>query len=458
MKVLLMVPLRSLVNEPPAIPDLGLGYLATVLDRAGHLVRILGWNMNPSIEAFKSHLKEYQPQVVGIKVFTKDVLAAMKTISIIKSVDPCITVVIGGPHPSADNPERIMEDFPCDFAFQGEAEIGLPRLLEVLSSSKLNKDVLGSGSGDFKNISGLVWREDGKTLSNPRVFETDLDKLGIPLWELMKPKDYLSPSIQGGQGHLAPVIFTRGCPGNCTFCSAYHVNGKRVRFRSPQDFVNEIELLYQDYEVRQFMITDNCFTHNKELLKEVCNLLIAENLNIVFDCASYQNLNNLDQETLSLLKRAGCTMIIMGIECGSERIREFLKKSGTLGYIKEKESLIIKYGIAVRAYFMMGFPYEKVQDINETIKFARSLKTKHVHFEICFPLPGSEIYHYLKEKYNFERLDWANFDVYSSPYPVGEVPTKKLLQIMKRIQLAESLKSGNIRQTARGIYRFFKKP
>jgi len=455
MKVLLMPPLISLVKDSPSIPDLGLGYLAASLIKKGHPVQILGWNMNPSREAFQRYLGEYQPNMVGIKVFTKDLRAAAETIAIIESADPNIHVIVGGPHPSAETPERIMEDLRCDFAFQGEAEIGLPRLVEVLGSPGISGRPMELSRGDCKEIPGLVWRKGEKILSNPKSFVKDLDSFGFPPWGIMKPEDHFSPLIgERRRGHEAPVILTRGCPGNCIFCSAFHVNGKIVRSRSSQDFIAEIQLLYERYGVRQFVIADNCFTHHKKMLKEVCNFLIELNLDILFDCVSYNNLRNLDMEMLPLLKKAGCTLINMGIESGSEKIRQSLGKHSTLDQVKEKVALIRNYGIKVRAFFMIGFPGETRLDIKDSFRFARSLKIEDVHFEICFPLPGSMVYRYVRDKYNIDHIPWADFDIYRSPYPASELSSGALHRILRKYQLAEALKSRDIPQIIRSAYDF----
>ena len=134
MKILLMTPLTSFVDHPPNIPDLGIAYLTSSLKNRGYEVHIRDWNADPSVDNFRKWLKENQPAVVGIKIFTKDVAAAQKTIRIIRETLQGTTIVIGGPHPSASEPADLMDDLiDCDFAIRGEAE---ESLLSLICSSK----------------------------------------------------------------------------------------------------------------------------------------------------------------------------------------------------------------------------------------------------------------------------------------------------------------------------------
>ena len=121
-RLLLTVPVTSLVERPPLFPDLGLGYLASAVLKAGHKVSIRSWNMNPSVSDFVNYIKQNSFDVIGIKVFTKDISAANKTIEIIREVSPRTTVVVGGPHPSTSSPTEVVLDIPkADFIFRGEA-------------------------------------------------------------------------------------------------------------------------------------------------------------------------------------------------------------------------------------------------------------------------------------------------------------------------------------------------
>ncbi len=437
MKILLMTPLRAFVEEPPNVPDLGLGYIATSLRNRGHEVSIKDWNIDSSGRDFKGWLTANKPQVVGIKVFTKDVGAAKKTISIIKKTIPEVIVVIGGPHPSAVDGMEIMEDFTeCDFAIKGEAEISFPLLLN---------EILGSGVDEYKGliskerakrIPGLVWQDKEMVHSNRISLIHDLDKIDFASWDLLDPNNY-SVDMLGSEkkeGAAAPIITTRGCPGKCSYCSAYSINGRKIRSRSPENVFEEMVILYSKYKVNKFMFMDNCFTAIKKNLKALCEMIIKEKLDIEWDCNSYEALDNLTLDTLRLMYDAGCRMIHMGIESGSEKTRKVMNKFCSLKEITEKVQSIKRNGIKVGAWFMIGFPEETKKEMKNTIKYALSLNADLITFTIVFPLPGTEIYNHLKEKYRLKSIEWSNFDILNSPYPLSELPSKKLTRLLKKIR------------------------
>jgi anaerobic magnesium-protoporphyrin IX monomethyl ester cyclase len=245
MKILLMTPITEFVDQPPNIPDLGLGYIASSLIDNGHNVFIKDWSMNPSANDFKSWLTAKMPEVIGVRVFTKDVAAAKRTIAIIREINPETIVVIGGPHPSAVDPVELMEDFTeCDFAIRGEAEKSFPLLLNEIFAGEVNRGKGFLETKELKTIPGLVWRNTDKIDCNPISFVHDLDRFNFPPWEIINLNDY-STNMFGSEieGATAPIITTRGCPGKCTFCSAFNVNGRKIRSRSPENVIKEMLIL-----------------------------------------------------------------------------------------------------------------------------------------------------------------------------------------------------------------------
>lgn len=438
-----MPPLTRFVEEPPNIPDLGLGYLASSLRNGGHEVFIRDWNMNPSKQDFEEWLLINQPEVIGLKVFTKDVRAAKKTISIIRKTLPKVNVVIGGPHPSALGPIEVMEDFSeCDFAVKGEAETSFLALLDSISKNSVQELEGCISKEKAKNIPGLVWREKNTIYSNPITFPSDLDSIDLPAWELLDPNNYQIVMLgsKKKEGSTAPMITTRGCPGKCSFCSAYKINGRKIRFRSPANVFKEMKLLYDLYNVRKFSFQDNCFTSVKKNLTKFCEMVVASGMDIEWDCVSYERLDNLNNETLPLMFRSGCRMIHLGIESGSEKTRKCMNKAGSLKAITEKVQAIKRSGIKVGAWFMIGFPGETKQDMQETVKCAFSLGANLIQFTIVFPLPGTDIYEYLKKKYGFKSIDWSTFSIFQSIYPMSELSSKKITRLLKKIRLRIRIK------------------
>ncbi len=434
MRILLTHPLTSFILHPPGIPDLGLGYIAAQLKKRGVEVSIRDWNMAPDPESFKKWLAVHNPQIVGMKIFTKDAGAAKKSVDIIKEILPKTLIVIGGPHPSASSPVEIMNEFPlCDFAFQGDAEFSFPELVSLLVEELNKKEWKDINTDRFNNINGLVWRENGAIHSNSPQLIKNLDKIDFPAWELIPPPEYVKnlDSMSLPLKITAPIIGTRGCPENCSFCCAYRVNGRAIRFRSAENIFDELWFLYKTYGVERFMFVDNCFLSDEKRITDLCNLIIQKDMKIEWDCIYYERMIKLSDPLLSLMCRSGCRLMLMGIETGSPRILKEIKRHTTLQDYSGDRELLKKHGIQVNAFFMIGFPNETWKDVIQTIHYAFSLKADMLAFEICFPLPGTRVYEFLKKKYGIDQIQWKGFNVYKSPYPMSKLSTPTLIVFFK---------------------------
>ena len=182
------------------------------------------------------------------------------------------------------------------------------------------------------------------------------------------------------------------------------------------------------------MFMDNCFTSHKENLMKICEGIIKEKMVIEWDFVSYEKLDNLTDSTLSLMYQSGCRLIHMGIESGSEKTRKVMNKSCSLKEVTDKIKVIQDNWINVGAWFMIGFPEETKKEIRETTNYAFSLDADLVTFTTCFPLPGSQVYHYIKDRYKFKKIDWAAFDIDKSAYPVSQLPSKELARQLRIIR------------------------
>jgi anaerobic magnesium-protoporphyrin IX monomethyl ester cyclase len=431
MKILFSVPLLSYIaDNPPILPDLGLGYLATVARKEGHTVALLDWNMEPSEAAYRAALERERPDVVGIKVFTKDVGAAARTIGLIKSVCPGAVLVAGGPHPSATDPGEIFDDLPgIDFAVRGEGEMGLPILLRYLGAADRDS-VRQMPAG----IPGLVWKKaDGSVTHNP-IQLSDIEKYELEAWDLIDPRTY--PPIHGMgssmPGVAAPFITSRGCPGTCTFCSVKLISGNRVRKRPIPSILAEMSRLYDDYQVRFLMIMDNGFLVDENFVQELCTAMIKKDLKFSWDCVLIDKGRVLQEKTVMLMKQAGCIMVNLGVESGSPKVRKAIHKANSLETIEGTVTLLKKHGIGVFAFFILGFPDETRADMKETFRFARAVDFRKVCFTICFPIPGTKVYEYLLSRYRINRIDWSSFDIHHSPYPCSDLSSAQLSRLARR--------------------------
>ncbi|AGW13768.1 B12-binding domain-containing radical SAM protein [Megalodesulfovibrio gigas] len=430
MHILLTQPLVSLVLEPPHLPDLGLGYLASSLQAAGHAVHVRDWNAPGDEASLLEDCRRLAPGLVGVKVFTKDTAAAMATVRAIRRALSGTRIILGGPHPSCAEPAEVMADFPeLDYAFRGEAEAALPALASLLEHGSPDDDSLAA-------IPGLVWRSADGVRANPPALTRDLPGLPQPAWDLLAPESYNVLGLADALGGAAaPIITTRGCPGACSFCSAWMVSGKRIRFRDPEEVVDEMRRLQRDHGVKSFMIMDNCFTSSSAHFTGICETMLRENIQATWDCCSYERLDHLTEETVSLMHRAGCRMLHLGIESAAPRIRTGLQKHCSLEDYRRVTALCNAHGIAPVGWFILGFPDESLAEMHQTLRFAFSLDLAMATVTPCYPLPGSQVYQALKAKHGLDRLHWDTFDTKRSPWPMHQGSTARRNRLLKLARL-----------------------
>ncbi len=241
MKILLLKPISDVYYVIQ--PNLGLGYLATIMLENGQQVLIVdSGKENLTWDKFTKQIQQEKYDIIGIQMFTHEISSVKKHAEIIKKYSPDTTVIIGGAHISGDpiGAMNLLKD--VDFGFIGEAEIGIEKFVKLDKKDYPNYELL-------KEIPGLVWRQDSEIVVNPRAQLNELDMIKFPAWHLMPPSSY--PIAPHGsfckKMPVAPIIATRGCPFQCTFCAGKSVTGPILRSRSVENFIEEIFLLQKKY-------------------------------------------------------------------------------------------------------------------------------------------------------------------------------------------------------------------
>lgn len=400
MKVLLVKPF-GIADEQ--IPPLSLGWLATQI-RGEHEVRIL--------DAIKEKLQadsvaelaaRERFDVVGFQAWSKDIHEIKKTCIAIKRIRPATVTIVGGIHPTM-LPEGTLKFFgDClDYAYKGEGEIGFKQFVDSLSRGDSSLESLAK-------IPGLVWRQDGTIRVNENCFTSELDSFGFPAWDLMPPASY--PEAPHGAFYknlpIAPIIVTRGCPFPCTFCSAKTASGGKLRSRTLEHVIEELKMLHYQFGVREFQIEDDNFTLNNKFVERFCETLLSLDLKMTWSFPNGIRLDTIDRLLLKLMRKAGCYTLNFGIESGSPRILEMIKKMLTVEQIREQITLAHEEGFDIGGFFIIGFPTETKEEIEQTIKFACSLPLDRIGASYFQPFPGSPLfYDLIKNKEITE--DWAD--------------------------------------------------
>lgn len=431
MKIFLVVPYSE---SHYFVPPIGIGFLVTSLRRKGfkdsHIID--GVKEHLTLEKFKSLILSKNPDVVGIQVFSSDVAMCQKYAKLLRKISPNTILIIGGAHVSGVGKE-IFNDFPeAHFAFRAEAEKGLPMLIKLLEGGRLVKKSIAFEY--LEKIPGLIWKNKNKIILNDIYLEHNLDSLGLPAWDLMDIRTY----PQAPQGAIfrnwpiAPILTSRGCPYNCTYCANKLGMGQVVRSRSINNIIKEVKLLYYTYGARELHIIDDTFTQNKEKVIEFCKILIKNKIKMTIAFPNGVRLNTLDKEVLSWLKKAGCYSITVGIESGSDKILKDMRKALTTKIIKEKLDLIKQAKIDAAGFFILGYPTETKEDIIKTIKFAKQLPLKRVHFSAFLPLPGTDITEDLKKKGILKKVNWSKLFYTEAPCPPKGMTSKELKKLQRR--------------------------
>jgi len=388
-KILLINPYNS--QSDHIQPPLGLGYLAAAVRKNGFTVSLYDANklkINPS--KLSKIIKKEKPDFVGFQFYTMNFDYIKRSLEAVKKTNQNIVNIVGGPHPSALPKETLIDlGENLDFAFCGEAEIGLPKLLKTVSE----------GKNELNDIPGLIYRKREKMIINQPDFPKDLDQFDFPAWDLLLPETY--PEAQHGAFFenfpIAPIITTRGCPFNCTFCAGKLNTGSILRKRSVAKVIEEIKYLYTTHHIREFHIIDDNFTLDKEFAKKVLKEIIKLNLKISFSVPNGIRLDTLDKEILILMKNAGFYLISIGIESGSDRVLKMMGKHLLIKQIKEKISLIKKVGLDAAGFFILGYPGETEKEIKKTINFSLSLGLLRANYFLFLPLPGTIIFQQLQK-------------------------------------------------------------
>ena len=388
MRVMLTRPQLNLVSY--RFPDIGLGYLATGLRNAGFTPIInvpdtKGWELSSALET----IRHSNADIVGIKVMTADLLACRQLYDALRSTLPGLPIVLGGPHVSGAK-KTIFEQFPgLKYAFAGEADRSFPRFVEMF-----RKTDRAPSDDDMKSIPGLMWQCKGDVRSNSVDVIDDLDALGWPAWDLLRPEETHVPFnvFYSKKAPLAGITTARGCTSHCTYCAIHLIEGRRYRSRSPEHVLDEIESLVRNHGIREIQFVDsNCIQDRGRIIK-ICQGIIDRDLKISWSCPNGVKAQNVDAEVAEWMGKSGCHFAFLGIETGSHRIQKEIKKGLNLAQLPEKITILKRNGINVGGFFMIGFPNETREEIDQTINLALSLDIDVAAISVFVPLPGSELF------------------------------------------------------------------
>ena len=428
LRVLLIKPPYSRLKrlgQAPYFP-LGLGYLAAVLEKTGYEVRIYHAenprNPEESIiedeeaifhqrsmsqkryydavsdndhmvwKEVRQTIDDFKPDIVGISVLTVEVPSALRISRICKEYNPEMPVVWGGVHPSF-LPEPSLKYDQVDLVVRGEGEM---TFLEVCKK-------LEHGDRDLSGINGISYKKDGTVYHNPaRPLIKEIDTIPFPANHLILYPESFNHKSMGS------MIVSRGCPWRCSFCSSRLFWEKKLRMRSPENMIEEIRTLKERYNLKYIMFWDDSFSVQKKVILRYCKSLVDAKLDVVWRTATRADL--VDDELLFWMKKAGCVKLEIGVETGSPRMQEIIRKDITNDLVRKAFDKIKSHGIATGAFFMAGFPEETPEDMELTFSLMKGLNIEEIAYNIFDPMPGSDLMDRCVELELIRRdPDWSQF-------------------------------------------------
>lgn len=392
-KIMLVSPYSN--SSQQIAPPLGLGYLAGSLLAAGHEVEIIDcFRDGIANERLGGILSEKKPDLIGITVVTS---AYPRVMELCKTVRNCCEakIILGGPHPTA-LPEPTLRETGADAVIVGEGE-------KTITELAIHKD--------WSKVDGIAYLDKSEKFvkTEPREIENDIDKLPWPAWHLMAPAKYPnSPhGIISKNFPTAPIITSRGCPYDCSFCAVNNIWQHKFRRRSPKNVVDEMEYLVKTFGVKEIHIEDDNFTLVREHAEKISQEIIDRKLNISWKCPNGVRADRLDLDLLKLMKKSGCYLLAFGIESGSDAILKRHSKAIDKEKIKGAVRMCKAVGIETQGFFILGLPGETKETIDETTRFSKELELDWAYFSIFTPFPGSGLWNELKAE--TRNIDWSLF-------------------------------------------------
>ena len=400
MKIFLLNPpsVNDIADAVTPNPFLGLLYLAAFLEKNGYTdVGIIDADVaGLSRQELGNLLVKEAPDIVGITAATRFLPALFGTAEITREKLPNSVIIAGGWGPTVE-PEKVLGAVSgaINFVVIREGEVTLLELVKRIES----------GVKNFSDIAGLAFldKDNGLTITQPRKLIMDLDSIPWPAYHLLYPdfSEYrgLHRPIKGMLPPTATMVTTRGCPNRCTYCSS----GRTLhRSRSPKDIVAEMEFYKNKFQVRSIQLYDDDFIgltpKQNEWVKEICNEIIKKDLHKTLAFLAWGRCSQfIDMETLKKMREANFVWIRWGVESGSQKVLDIVKKDIQVPNIIRAFALAREAGIQSGAYIMVGIPGETPADIKLTSNLIKKIKPDLVSIHPLTPLPGTEMRKYLEE-------------------------------------------------------------
>ena len=398
-------------------PPISLATIASILEENGFECKIRDCIVEGiDLKNLVAQAREFYPEMMIVNTATGSIIYDLNAVEELKKTLPQSKIFVIGIHPTA-LPEDTLKLCPSlDGVIRGEPEYVALSLSDQLSRKR-----------DWREVPGVSWREGLFFHHNPSPPYLDLDKIPFPAWHLIKRELYQMPIM--GKPFLMLGV-SRGCPYQCIFCADATYYGKKLRLKSPKKIVRELDWARTKFGVEDFLFWAESSTLNPKWTMEMAEEIIKSGLKVRFVINSRPDQVSL--ELLKKLKQAGCWMVGYGLESGSEKILKLMNKGISLEDNKNAVRWAKEAGLAVTGHFVLGFPGETLQTMEDTLKFALSEPIDFAQFYCVVPFPGSRLYELAKRQGWIITDDWSRFEQNYCVLSTPELKAEEVEQFRKK--------------------------
>jgi radical SAM superfamily enzyme YgiQ (UPF0313 family) len=395
----------ALVNPPPPLgafvhyqsPLIGIAYIAAVLDKNGCEVAVIDCPpLNMTYEGLKREIACFKPDMVGITSVTVTFSSALQAARVVKEVCPQALTVLGGPHVTVLDEQALNEHPEVDIVVRGEGEQTMLELADLASKSDLK---------NLHEVNGITFRKNAQVVrTRERDFIQNLDELPYPAYRHFPLSKY---KLFGKL--ILPVITSRGCAFSCSFCLAPRMGGRRFRARSPRNVVDELDWSKDAYAPDAFTFHDETFTHDKQRVLAICEEIKNRKIGLPWDCST--RVDRISPEILAKMREANCQLVSFGVESGSQKMLNVMKKGTTVEQNEKAIRWVKEAGVSVTISVIIGYPGETKDTLEQTLDFIRRTEPDDVHMSLATPYPGIELNRLVKDLGWKTCEEWSQYDM-----------------------------------------------
>ena len=365
-----------------------LGYAAAILLKKGYEVKLRDYQTEKAtMDELHADMQEFAPDMIMMSITNTTIFGDLKLINELKEKYSPVTVLKGA---LFYDPEQAMLDMldltHVDYMIGGEVDFAIGEIADYEFKGEGNRDDILSIL--YKNADG------GFTKTKFHVWGEDLDSRPFPARHLMNNALYKRPDTDEP---MATIQTARGCPSACVFCLTPVISGRCVRFRSPQNVMDELTECYNVHGIKNFFFKADTFTIDPKWVKEMCELIINSPLHGKISFTANSRVNPLSKETLALMKEAGCFLVAFGFESGSDEMLKTLKKGTTVDMNLRAAKWCHEVGLPFWGFFVIGFPWENKEHILATKKLIMKADPDFIEVKMALPFYGTELYDACKE-------------------------------------------------------------